>query len=195
MHQRFKSDVSVAQSWRGGRDAREKRPAPPLDRVGLERLALRYVERYATTRAKLADYLRRKLRERGWEGEADPTIESLVERLADLGYVDDAGFAISRASSLTRRGYGPRRVALSLRAAGIRDDDLEDASKIAGDQAWDAALAFARRKRIGPFAAAPHDRPAREKALAALLRAGHGIDMARRIVAAEPGTIPEWHEG
>ncbi|KTW08260.1 RecX family transcriptional regulator, partial [Sphingomonas sanguinis] len=38
----------------------------------LERLALRYVERFATTEGKLVDYLTRKLRERGWAGEGAP---------------------------------------------------------------------------------------------------------------------------
>ena len=45
-----------------------RRPLPPLDQPALERAALRYVERYATTRAKLVAYLTRKLRERGADG-------------------------------------------------------------------------------------------------------------------------------
>ena len=43
----------------------ERRTLPPLDAAALERLALRYVERFATTRGKLTDYLRRKIREIG----------------------------------------------------------------------------------------------------------------------------------
>ena len=39
---------------------RARRERPPLDHKMLEELALRYVERFATTRAKLRDYLRRK---------------------------------------------------------------------------------------------------------------------------------------
>ena len=69
-----------------------------------------YVGRFATTRAKLAQYLRRKLREKGWEAPRPPDIEPLVERLARLGYVDDAAFALSKARSLGQRGYGERRV-------------------------------------------------------------------------------------
>lgn len=185
----------MAQSWRNNRAARDARPVPPLDGAALERLALRYVERYATTRAKLAAYLRRKLRERGWAGEAEPGVEQLVEKLSELRYVDDASFAAARASGLTRRGFGPRRIALSLRAAGIRDDDLAAAAESVAEQAWDAALTFARRKRIGPFAAAAPDRIGREKALATMLRAGHAIDMARRIASAAPGVVPDWNEG
>ncbi len=79
-----------------------RRQAPPLDASALERLALRYVERFATSRAKLADYLRRKIRERGWDG-APADVDALSERMAVLGYIDDRAFAEARARSLARR--------------------------------------------------------------------------------------------
>lgn len=167
---------------------RGERSAPsPLDGAALERLALRYAERYATTRAKLARYLGRKLRERGWAEEGEPPVADLVERMAAFGYVDDRGFANARAATLTRRGLGARRVAADLKAAGIGPDDSADARASAEDQALAAALRYAERRRIGPFAAAEPDRPAREKALAAMLRAGHPLDLARRIVRARLG--------
>src|SRR5688572_30188546 len=102
----------------------ERRTAPPLDEGSLERLALRYAERYATSRAKLARYLLRKTRERGWRGATDaPPIEAIVARMAGLGYVDDSAFATARAATLTRRGLGARRVAADLKAAGIGEED------------------------------------------------------------------------
>ena len=54
---------------------RERRVLQPLDEQGLNGLALRYVERFATTRAKLRAYLDRKLRERGWAEAGVPTAE------------------------------------------------------------------------------------------------------------------------
>jgi regulatory protein len=163
----------------------------PLDGEALERAALSYAGRYATTRAKLAAYLERKLRERGWNGAGEPPIGRLVERMAQLGYVDDRAFASARAAALSRRGYGARRIGAALRGAGITDEDAADAREIASEAEWDAALRFARRRRIGPFAEAEVDRPAREKALAAMLRAGHPLQIARRFVSARPGEIPE----
>jgi regulatory protein len=180
----------VAQSWRVA-DERKRKPRPPLDGEGLERLALFYAGRYATTRSKLRSYLARKVAERGWDGEDEPPLERLAERLAALGYVDDRAFAASRAASLGRRGYGERRVRDALAAAGITAEDGAEAREQARGGAWEAALRFAERRRIGPFAAAEADRPAREKALAAMLRAGHPLDIARRLVAARPGTVPE----
>jgi regulatory protein len=169
---------------------RGRRVRPPLDAAGLEQAALFYAGRYATTRAKLASYLARKVRERGWAEAQTPPIEALVERMAALGYVDDRAWANARAGTLTRRGYGLRRVGQALRAAGIGEEDGVEAREAAEEEAWNAALRFAKRRKIGPFSAAEADRPARDKALAAMLRAGHPPGLARRIVAARPGEIP-----
>ncbi len=151
----------------------------------LERLALRYVERYATTRAKLAAYLGRKLRERGWNGDTEPgeAVAALVAKIAALRYVDDRQFAEMRSASLARRGYGVRRVGMALKAAGISVEDAQAALDQAGEGAWEAAMAFARRRRIGPFAEAPLDPAAQRKAFAALMRAGHSVEIARRILS------------
>ena len=47
-----------------------------------------------------------------------------------------------------------------------------------------AALALARKRRIGPFGPDGADRALREKQLAAMLRAGHPLDSARELVNA-----------
>ena len=170
---------------------RHKRAVPPLDRERLERLAVNYAGRYAVTRAKLKAYLARKLRERGWDGEGEPPVDSLVERFARLGYVDDAAFATARAQSLSRRGYGARRVETALKVAGIEEADGAAAREHTAAEAWNAALRFAERRRIGPYAEAYGERPEREKKLTAMLRAGHPLALARKIVAARPGEFPE----
>jgi regulatory protein len=167
--------------------ARPRRTLPPLDRKRLEELALRYVGRYATTRAKLRSYLARKLRERGWDGAGEPDVEALAERLAELGYIDDVAYAMSRAQALSARGFGKRRLDQKLRHAGVEEEDGAAAREHAGAQAVDAALRFAERRKIGPFASAKPDPKQREKALAAMVRAGHPFGLARAIVRLGPG--------
>ena len=164
-----------------------RRAVPPLKAEQLHELALRYVAKYATTRSKLGGYLRRKIRERGWNGGVEPAVDSLVERMARSGLVDDATYALSKARSLSERGYGAGRVGQALRASGVGDEDSVEAREFADDRAADAAIRFARRKRIGPFSSERADQKAREKALAAMIRAGHGFDIARRLVDWEPG--------
>ncbi len=172
--------------------------ARPLDEAGLEQLALRYVGRYATTRSKLASYLQRKIKERGWEGRADPAPPAIAERLAGLGYIDDHAFALSRASAHSARGLGRRRLAGALRSAGVMEDDGEDAFRLADEEAFESALRCARKRRLGPFAASPPaDRKQREKAVAAMIRAGHRFDLAAAIVdcrRGDPAAIEELRE-
>lgn len=187
---RSNSVPTVAQTWRVARSS-SSRSISPLDPAALERFALAYVGRYATTRAKLIAYLRRKLAERGWAGEGAPPCEAIADRFVAAGYIDDRGYAEARAAAFVRRGYGKRRLADRLRADGIEADDAQAANAIADEGAWDAAIAFARRRRIGPFAAEPADRDAARRAFAAMARAGHGSDMARRLIAMAPGDIPD----
>ena len=168
--------------------ARSRKPRPPLNEEQLKELALTYVGRFATTRAKLAAYLSRKIRERGWESERTADIEAVVERLASLGYVDDAAYALSKSRSLTARGYGERRVRQSLRAAGIGEEDAEPANDHARAEAVEAALHFAKRRRIGPFGDGKADRQQNERQLAAMIRAGHSFSLAKAILALDPGT-------
>src|SRR6185369_11235038 len=93
LFKRSNFDPTMAQTWHRGR--REQRPKRrPLDEGSLEERAIAYVGRYATTCARLADYLQRKLIECGWAGAEPPAVDRLVSRLASLGYVDDEGFAV-----------------------------------------------------------------------------------------------------
>lgn len=180
------------------RQPRSPRGAPrevkPLDPPRLEELALAYVARFATSAGKLTQYLKRKLRERGWDGANPPDVPALIERFVDAGYVDDAGFARGRASSLHRRGYGDRRVEQTLRGAGIAEDVR---ASVQGDEAESrrAALVLARKRRFGPFGAERPDPAKREKQFAAMLRAGHPLDSVRVLIdAASEAEALEWVE-
>lgn len=164
-----------------------KRAPKPLTETALSELAIHYVSRFATTRAKLVTYLSRKVRERGWEGERDPALNDLAERLVGLGYVDDAAFALAKAGSLSSRGYGEGRVRQALLQAGVGEEDGEPAREFAAERAAEAALRYARRKRIGPFALSAGDPKTREKSLAAMIRAGHDFAMAKAVISASPG--------
>jgi regulatory protein len=155
----------------------------PLDSVRLEELALAYVARFATSAAKLEGYLKRKLRERGWAGEDEAPVAALVAKFVAAGYINDEAFARSRTSGLLRRGYGQRRIAQALGAAGIAGEVREAVRAGEGEQRR-AALAMARKRGFGPYALERPDRERREKQLAAMLRAGHRLDSARELVDA-----------
>ena len=198
----------------GGRPKRAKRPTErrdrpppqPLDAARIEEMALAYVARFATSAGKLDDYLQRKLRERGWglavsEEGADPHharaegaahIAGLIARFVEVGYIDDEGFARMKTGSLLRRGYGGRRISQELGQAGIGEDIRAEVTP-GESAARGAALACARKRGLGPFTreragAGARDHAAaralREKQMAAMLRAGHGMEAARAILNA-----------
>lgn len=165
----------------------QARRAPrPLNAEQLRELALRYVGKYGTTRARLRQYLTRKLGERGWDGDGSPDLAQLADRFAELGLVDDAAYALAKSRSLSARGYGKGRLVDQLRRAGVEEADGADAAAHAEDAAVEAALQLARRRRIGPFAVQPADPKLREKWIASMVRAGHGFALAKAISGVSP---------
>lgn len=172
---------------------RQKTPPPPLDKAALEALALTYVARFATSSGRLAAYLKRKLRERGWAEETPPDVAAIVAGMALRRYLDDAAYASAKGDGLRRRGYGARRIETALDHDGIAAP-LRTAARGSETQARHAVMAFARRKRFWPYSDEPCLDPAmRRKHLAAYLRAGHGLDHVRRVMdARDLSDLEEW---
>ncbi len=102
----------------------------------------------------------------------EATVEAEVERLDQAGLLDDEAFAGEMASSLVKRGHGPRGVVARLRSKGI-DEDLAQAAadhaieSAGGEQA--VAMTVVER-RYGDLSKA--DRKARSKAAQHLIRRG-----------------------
>ena len=170
----------------------------------LRDLALHYAARYATTGAKLEGYLARKIRERGLaEDEDGRTVEldvtGLVTRLIELGYVDDDAYGRMRSRDLTARGYGKRRVEQALWAAGV-EEEVRGAHAPGESASRRAAILLARKRGFGVFgnridseASIDTQRAAKEKQIAAMLRAGHDFEHVRFILdAANSDDIEDW---
>lgn len=184
------------------RDGRARRQPKPLDSAALDALALAYVARFATSSGRLQAYLQRKLRERGWDDAAPPDPTAVVARMVARGYVDDDQFAMARGAALLRRGMGARRIAQALGHDGIAAPAVARASGSARDRR-EAAQAFARRRRLGPFGKGsgeigdhPHsalDPATRARQVAAMVRAGHGFATASAVIdAADPSAVQQW---
>lgn len=172
------------------RRAPPDRSRKPLGAARLDELALAYVARFATSRAKLMRYLSRKVRESEWIDDADAATAcaAIADRMERLRYLDDRQYAAMRAGAMTRRGLGVRRVKAQLHIDGIAEEDSGEAIAAAEGGAVAAAVGFARRRRFGPFATRSSDDPKqRERQVAAFARAGHSLELARRILAVPPG--------
>jgi regulatory protein len=177
-----------------------------LDEAALRAAALAYVARYGGTAAALRRVLDRRIRR--WAdallaGDA-PDREAIgaeaaalreaagrvVTALTALRAVDDAAFAESRARRLRRAGRSRRAVLAHLGAKGIGADLAGAAVPEDAAAEFAAALAFARRRRVGPFmrdaagdGAAEEDR---NRILMAFGRAGFSGAVARRVLDCAP---------
>jgi regulatory protein len=187
-----------------GETGRQAAPAP-VDRALLERWALAYLERYASS----AENLRRVLQRRVWrrargndsgdgaadlarggtrDGEASGAlIDALVARYRATGLIDDAAYAAGRARSGLARGRSPRRIAAGLAAKGVGAEDSAAAVAALAEDGADpelaAACAYARRRRLGPFRRGPGGTEERRRELAAFARAGFGRRTAEAVLA------------
>jgi regulatory protein len=167
---------------------------PAVDPDALERAAIRYLERYAASRLQLARVLMRRVQRAAQAGaieraEGAAHVEAVVARLAERGVLDDKLFAEGRARSLANRGRSGSVIRQTLRARGVGADDVAAAFERLEvempEPELTAALALARRRRLGPYRE-PGERAARrEKDMAVFARAGFDRRLARRILDAE----------
>jgi regulatory protein len=67
--------------------------------------------------------------------------------------------------------------------SGIGTDIIDRTANVSDEGALEAAMIFAKRKRIGPYAKDPASTDNRQKMIAALLRAGHSYEVSRKILA------------
>lgn len=162
----------------------DRRPRP-LDPSSLHALAIRYVGRFATTRARLSNYLKRKVVERGWADDSAPPIGAIADHCVEAGYVDDRAYAEAKSRSLARRGYGYRRVEAALHHSGIARETTESL-RPDDDSAFESAQNFARKRRIGRFGLVPADQSLARRQFAAMVRAGHNPQLAGYFVRSVP---------
>ncbi len=188
----------------------KKKKSPPslLTQQKLERQALHYLERFSASEESLRRVLKRKIM---LNQRHHPTLdialaadwaESLLIRFRQAGLINDATYTEGRISTLRRRGESNRMIRERLRSKGITGSLIDTAlSNHAADMGGEAAaelvaaVAFARRRRLGPF----RDHPRggwgdsnQQRDFAILARAGFSSALARTIMnAPDPAALEE----
>jgi regulatory protein len=198
---------------RAPRPDRNRLPAdlPPPDAGRLRDAALAHLARFGTTEAGLVRVLDRRVarwvrnqqqlgappeRLAAQAAAAREAVRAVARSLVGSGVVDDSVFAESRARSLHRSGRSRRAISAHLAAKGV-DPVLADAVLPDGaDDELAAAVAFARRRRVGPFARNVGDETSASTApdprvLAAFARAGFSRDVAERALSLSPEEAEE----
>jgi regulatory protein len=183
------SGASKQKDVRANKKNRDADPGPAPARSVLHEAALAYLARGSATAATLGRVLDRKVSTWAWKAARaarDPdliasdvstcrqSIEAIVARFCEVGLINDAAYATSRARSLSRAGRSRRAIAAHLAAKGVDAETAREALPNDAEVELAAALAFARKRRFGAYAreTADRDRAAKQKALAAMARAG-----------------------
>jgi regulatory protein len=174
-----------------------------LDEAALRELALDHLARYGGTAAAVTRILDRRIHR--WAqallAAETPDRESIlaqaaalkeaggrvVAALGTIGAVNDAAFAESRVRRLRRSGRSRRAVLAHLGAKGVGAVAAGEAAPEDEAAELAAALIFARRRRVGPFAREEEGEPQdRARILMAFGRAGFSGAIARRALDCEP---------
>ena len=184
----------------GPATARARRGRGPREATAkyLRNSARYYLDRYATSSAHLRrlllDKVARSARAHGTDPQAGAAaVDALIAEFLGAGLLDDARYAEDQALALFRRGASARATRGALLAKGVASELIEPALERLGGEAAEpelaAALAYARRRRLGPYRSPQARAAMREKDLAALGRRGFGYELARRVI--ETGDLRE----
>lgn len=151
-----------------------------------QRICLRLLTARPRSRAELAGALRRR-------GIAEEVGESVLDRLGQLGLVDDAAFAEAAVhSDHSHRGLGRRALSNELRRRGVSDEVARDAvAKVRPDDEERRAHELVRRKLRTN--AVRDTRALARRLCAMLVRKGYSEELAWRVVRDElgPGDVPD----
>ncbi|MBN2494286.1 MAG: regulatory protein RecX [Deltaproteobacteria bacterium] len=143
--------------------------------------ALRLLELRSRTRAELERALRGK-------GHDADIVEGVLDRLVELGLVDDARFALDRARALgERKGWGPRKLRADLRARGVAEQAVGDALEAAyGEEPIEDVARRVLRRRFGDGILSEESGP-KERARAVRFLVGRGFEaeLAREILSGD----------
>lgn len=166
--------------------------------------AVHYLSRYTTSRHKLAQILRRyasrKLEEHDPQ-DINAAIQQTLNKCSQLGYIDDRQFAVTTARSQRRFGRSQAAIKQRLRQHALDDGIIEQALAEADEDIIDgdlkAAIRFAQRRRLGPFANRTSgsqqnldSQRRRQRDLGAFARAGFSMTTSLKILEIDdPDTI------
>src|SRR5918994_2677772 len=142
--------------------------------VGERALAMNRALHFLGYRARSRREVRDRLRRYGYGQE---TVEGVVGRLVELGYLDDEEFARTAAREKARR-YGPRRVSADLRRSGV---DAELAQNVVDEEfAGRSELEEARSAAARRYNRGGSDAEAR-RVYGFLVRRGYSSDVCAEV--------------
>ena len=174
---------------------RTRRPPRPPSARQLREIARRYVERYVPSVGQTEAVMWRKVRKATGlladGSDPAPAIDAIITEFCARRILDDDRLARVLVREYHRRGDAFAVMRGKLRRKRIPSDVADAALRMlqesirdaGGDPRRQQALAYARRRRLGPWRRDPDKRQARrDKDLAAMGRAGVSWGLAKEII-------------
>lgn len=166
----------------------QRRPAKLPTKRRLNNIALFYLKRFSSSAENLRQVLRRRVLKMTTEApdlraQAYQDIDEIVAAFVAKGAINDAQYAAARVRFDQVLKKPKAKTAAKLRAKGIAPATIKQAldSESHADADFEAGLAIARRRRIGPYRT-ERDRDTDRKDLATLARAGLDFKTAKRVL-------------
>ena len=151
----------------------------PLTEKRLQNIALYYLERFDASSEKLRQTLKRRIQRQKMAGipvhpETNAWIERILEKMKELGYINDERYAENAVRRLSESGKSTRFIRQKLSAEGISEDVLE--KYLSDEDELTRATTFAHKKHLGQDY---------QKDLAKLARAGFSYEIAQQVLKGE----------
>jgi regulatory protein len=162
--------------------------------ASLENAALYYLGRFATSSENLRQVLERRILRAAKHHDTDikacnQLVGDLIQRYLESGILNDGIYAQTQAASMNRRGKSLRAIRARLRQKAVSSDVIDDALAVLAGEVGQldlaAAIAYARKRRLGPYRRNTGKPENPEKELAALARSGFSYALALRILEAK----------
>ena len=139
-------------------------------------IALFYLERFDASSDKLRQVLKRRARRQKMQGievapEVPDWIESVIQKMQNLGYVNDDRYAENAVRRLSQQGKSALYIRQKLKAEGLKDSIVNQ--YLVGQNDLERAKIFVQKKRLGQT----------EKDLAKLARAGFDYETAKQALS------------
>jgi len=155
----------------------------------LENSGAYYLERFSASISQFRKVMTRKIdlscrdhTEQNKEG-CMVMLDEVVKKFEHLGYLNDNNYGRILVSSLQNKGVSYTRLLMTLRIKGLSEDIIE---QITPEKDFDvdrkAALRWAKKKRLGPFAIRIRENDL-NRGLSSLARAGFDYDIAKWVMS------------
>jgi len=176
---------------------RKRRPTPPLTAGWLRSEAARHLQRWPASEVRIRRLMWKRVKRAqsfhgGTTDEAAVLVNEAIASLISATLIDDARLARLWVVSLRRRGTSTRMIRQKLREKGVASSHIDEAltasvSDEEGDPEQASALAYAKRRRLGPYRKPYDDSWERKrKDMATLARVGFSFGIAKEIIESNP---------